>query len=133
MEKYHQENDVILFGRQVTTFPAGIKDAFGDLMKVLGNERAYYGISWCAADGSIIYYAMAPETFAGEARQHNYEILTLPKGEYLTETIVDWMSKTDCIKDVFYQLLGDKHPDKNCPCIEWYKSDEEMLYRVKNR
>ena len=99
-------------------------------MNVLGSSRPYYGISWFAEDGSITYYALAQETFAGKAKQYRYEILTLPKGEYLTETVVNWMSQTDCIKDVFHRLMGDKRADKNHPCIEWYQSDEEMLCMV---
>ena len=131
MEKYVQPTDLKVFGVQVKTFPSGIKEAFTDLMKKLGVNRAYYGVSWCDKNGSIKYYAMAAENFEGEAKGHEFETLIIPKGEYFTEKIVDWMSKTDCIKDVFHNLMGDSIPDEKHPCIEWYKSEKEMLCMVK--
>ena len=130
---YTQQEDILIFGKQVSSFPNGIKEAFGDLITVLGSERAYYGISWFANNGNIVYYAMAPETFAGEANQYNCEFLTLPKGDYLTEPVTDWMSKTDSIKDVFHRIMGNSRPDKEHPCIEWYRSDDEMLCMVRRR
>lgn len=133
MEIYTQQDDLILFGTQVKTFPVGIMEAFDSLMKVVGNERAYYGISWFDEDGNIIYYAMAPEMIAGEAKQYHYETLTLLKGNYLTETVEDWRSKTDSIKDVFQRLMADVRPNKKNLCIEWYQSDNKMLCMVKEQ
>src|SRR5205085_3761694 len=116
---------------QVKTFPNGIKEAFGSLMKTLGSDRDFYGVSWLDENDNIRYYAMARESFPGEGKPHNYELLTIEKGEYLTETVHNWLSKTDRIKDVFHNLMGNNKPNKNRPCIEWYKSDEEMLCMVK--
>ena len=117
---------------QVKKFPNGIKEAFGSLMKTLGSNRDYYGVSWMDENENIIYYAMARELSAGEAKQHNYELLTIEKGEYKTEAIHNWQSKTDRIKDVFHDLVGNNRPDKSHPCIEWYQSVEEMLCMIRN-
>jgi hypothetical protein len=81
--------------------------------------------------GNIVYYAMASEAFPGEGKRYNYELLTIEKGEYKTETIHDWLSKTGGIKDVFYSLMANHKPDKKHPCIEWYISDDEMLCMFK--
>lgn len=132
MNSYTQAEDLTVIGIQVKTFPLGIKEAFGSLMKTLGADRAYYGLSWMDDNDNIIYYAMTPERFAGEGKQHYYEALTIEKGEYRTETIHNWMSKTDGIKDVFHRLMGSDRPDKNLPCIEWYRSDEEILCMIRN-
>jgi hypothetical protein len=138
MELYKQTEDIDVIGIHVTTFPNGIKEAFGSLMKTLGNDRAYYGISWMDENKNVQYYAMAEAISKDEGKQYNYELLTIEKGEYQAETIHNWMSKTDRIKDVFHDLMvnnktdkNDPCPDKNRPCIEWYKSDEEMLCMVK--
>jgi hypothetical protein len=131
MKLYTQTEDIKVIGVQVKTFPNGIKEAFGGLMKTFGSDRDYYGVSWMDERDSIKYYAMARAVFPEEAKQKNYESLTIAKGEYQTETIHNWLSKTDGIKDVFHNLMGNNKPDKNHPCVEWYKSDEEMLCMVR--
>jgi hypothetical protein len=130
VEKYFQDADLILFGIEVKSFPDGIKETFDTLFNVLGNGRSFYGVSWFDESGRIIYYAMALEIFADENKIYKYETLILQKGEYLTITVFDWLSKTSSIKDVFHELMKDSRPDKNYPCIEWYKSDNEMVCMV---
>jgi hypothetical protein len=131
MKLYKQTEDIKVIGVQVKTFPNGIKEAFDNLMKTFGSDRDYYGVSWMDESDNVKYYAMAREVFPEEGKQKNYEFLTVEKGEYQTKTIHNWLSKTDSIKDVFHNLMGNNKPDKNHPCIEWYKSDEEMLCMVK--
>jgi hypothetical protein len=131
MELYQQSEDITVIGIHVITFPDGIKEAFESLMKVFGSERDYYGISWMDENNNVIYYAMAGEIFQDEGKQYDYESLTVTKGVYKTETLHNWLSKTDCIKNIFHDLMGEGKPDQNNPCIEWYKSDEEMLCMIK--
>jgi hypothetical protein len=131
MNQYQQTEDITVIGIEVKTFPDGIKEAFESLMRVFGGDRAYYGVSWMDETNTIRYYAMAKEVFLDEGKQHNYESLTIEKGEYQTEAVHDWLTKTDCIKDVFHNLMANKKPDKLHPCIEWYQSDKEMLCMVK--
>lgn len=131
MEQYSQAEDLAVMGVHVATFPNGIKEAFGSLMKTLGSDRDYYGISWCDEDDRVKYYATAKEVFPSEREKYDYEVLTIEKGDYRAEAVHDWMSKTDCIKDVFHRLTPNDKPSKTRPCIEWYQSDEEMLCMVK--
>jgi hypothetical protein len=130
MELISQTEDIPVIGIHVKTFPSGIKEAFESLMKSLGQGRDFYGVSWMDENDKIEYYAMARQKFASEAKQYNYSQLTIKKGEYKTEALHNWMDKTDCIKDVFNKLVGNNRPDKNHPCIEWYKSNDEMLCMV---
>lgn len=130
MQNYIQQIDIILFGIEVKTFPERIKESFNILHKALGGHRPYYGISWFADQGIIKYYAMAAEMYADEAKNYNYETLTLQKGEYLTITVSNWLDKTDSIEKVFHELMKNKWPDRNFPCIEWYKSESEMVCMV---
>ncbi|MEO6330712.1 MAG: hypothetical protein ABIO55_17390 [Ginsengibacter sp.] len=133
MGKYILIKDIKVFGTQVKTFPEGIGEAFDALIKMLTAEknRTYYGISEFAKDGSILYYAAAEEIFAGEGKKYDCDTYTIEKGEYLTETINDWRKKTDCIKDVFGEIMQDSQADKSRPCVEWYKTNDEMLCMVK--
>ena len=133
MEKYNLTHDITVFGRQVKTFPSGIGEAFDELIKKTGDQagaRDYYGISEFK-DGKMIYYAAAEEKTDDEAGKYNYEKLKIEKGEYLTGTIIDWQKKTECIKDVFYEIIQASGVNKTKPAIEWYKNENEMLCLVK--
>ena len=131
MEIYNQPADLVVTGNEVTTFPLGIKEAFGLLMNTFGTDRAYYGISWMDESDHVKYYAMAAESFPGEGKMHHFESLTIEKGDYVSEAVHNWLQNTDCIKDVFHRLMGNDKPGKNRPCIEWYQSDEDMLCMIK--
>lgn len=133
MEKINLENDIKAFGLQVTTFPTGIDEAFNELIKKTGDSagnRNYYGISEFK-NGRMYYYAAAEEKQDGEAEKFNYESYTIKGGEYFAETLKNWRSKTNCIKDIFSEMMKDNRIDKTTPAIEWYKNDEQMLCMVK--
>lgn len=135
MGSYILENDLHVFGFEVKTFPSGIEDVFNTLMKLLpdGNARSYYGVSYVNNDGKIIYHAVTGETFKGEAQAYPCETSVIKKGEYLTETVNDWRRKLDFIKDVFHEMMKDPRVDHSAKCVEWYKTDDEMLCMVKTK
>jgi predicted transcriptional regulator YdeE len=133
MEKYNITDDIKAFGLQVKTFPSGIGEAFDELIKKTGNaagERNYYGISEFQ-DGRMYYYAAAEEKAVSEAQKFNYETFTIEKGAYLAGTLPEWRKKTECIKDIFSEIIKDPDVDKTKPAIEWYKDDKEMMCLVK--
>jgi hypothetical protein len=133
MEKQKFENDIKVFGIEVKTFPNGIGDAFEELVKKTGadaGQRNYYGISEFK-NGKIVYYATAEEKQEGEAQRYNYEPYLIEKGEYFAEPLKNWRDKTDCIKDVFMEMMKSDSVDKQKPCVEWYKNDKEMLCMMK--
>ncbi len=133
MKKITLPHDLKVFGVHVQTFPNGIGEAFDALMRRIpnGENRSYYGISDMAEDGRIVYYAAAEEMSEGEAEKYNCDIYIVKKGEYLSVTVNNWRAKTDTIKDVFEAMMNDHRIDKNNPCIEWYKNNDEMLCMVK--
>lgn len=133
MEIYTVHQEVKVFGKEVITFPTGVGEAFESLVKTIseGYNRAYYGISYFNNEGKIVYKAAAEETFAGEAEKYGYERYTIEKGEYLMVAVKDWRHQTDCIKDVFHEMMQDKRYNTTKPCIEWYKDDDEMLCMIQ--
>lgn len=133
MEKYRIPEDIKTFGVQVKTFPTGIGEAFEKLSKELekGLERPYYGISWMDDKGKVVYYANSAEIFPGEAKKNEYETFVIEKGEYYSEVLKNWRSNVDCIKDVFHDMMESGKTDNKKPCIEWYKSNDEMLCLIK--
>jgi len=136
MNTYQILEDARLFGLCVEKFPQGIETAFTTLASTLpeGLQRSYYGISWMKAD-KVIYYAMAMESFEGEAQKSGLEILILEKGNYLSVPILQWKMKTACINDVFRKMMENKDLEPGKPCVEWYKNQEEMycLLKLKDR
>ena len=133
MEIYDLSHDVKVFGSLVTKFPNGIEEAFQSLVKMVpgGFERDYYGISQMGKDGQMLYYAAALEKYEGEAEKYNCERYIIEKGEYLGVAVHDWRKKTDCIKDVFHEIIQDSRVDKTKPAVEWYKNDDEMVCMVQ--
>src|SRR3982750_321343 len=128
MEKYRIPEDIRTFGVHVKTFPTGIGEAFNKLSKELdkGLNRPYYGMSWMDDKRNLVYYANSAELFPGEAEKYKYETFAIEKGEYYSEAIKDWRSNLECIKDVFHDMMESGKTDSRKPCIEWYKSQDEM-------
>jgi hypothetical protein len=125
--------DIKVFGFLVDTFPAGIGDAFDILIQKTGDcagARNYYGLSEFK-DGKMVYYALAEKKFPDEAEKYNYEKFNIEKGNYLTVNVFGWQKKTDCIKDVFSEIIQDPRVNKTKPAIEWYKSEDEMMCLVQ--
>lgn len=134
MEKLIFENDIKAFGIEVKSFPAGIDEAFNDLINKTGDaagKRNYYGVSNMDSNGKMIYKALAEEKYEGESKKYNYDECIIEKGEYFFDVLKDWQSKTNCIKDVFNEMMSDKRIDKTKPAVEWYKNADEMLCMVK--
>ncbi len=132
MEKYNLNEDVKVYCTTAKSFPAGIQEAFITLEKMLSKEgRTFYGISHGSKDGGIIYKAAVSENFEGEAEKYGFETFIIKKGEYINETIIDWREKIDTIGPTFQRLLAHPLFDRISPCIEWYKSDKELVCMVK--
>jgi hypothetical protein len=132
MQKYLLKQDLRLFYTRATSFPAGIKEAFTTLEKKLPSlmGRVFYGISHME-NGVIVYKAAVLETEKGEGEKYGCETLTLKKGEYITETLMKWKEKTELIAGIFQKLLSDPRLDTSSACVEWYKSDEELMCMVR--
>lgn len=133
MKEFILPADIKVFGFLVTTFPAGIADAFDILIQKTGDcagARNYYGLS-DFKNGKMVYYALAEEKFHSEAEKYNYEKFTIEKGNYLTMTVSEWQKKTNSIKDIFSEIIQDPRVNKTKPAIEWYKSEDEMMCLVQ--
>ncbi|RYG06563.1 MAG: hypothetical protein EOO02_00135 [Chitinophagaceae bacterium] len=131
MDTLHLQDDINVMGIHVKNFPLGVKEAFDELYEKYAEDRRMYGLSWMDENNQVTYYAMTEQKDAKEATKLGYESLVITKGSYHTTTVDDWMSKTGTIKDVFGELLDNRKPDRENPCIEWYKSDDQMICMVK--
>ena len=132
-KEFNLHADIKVFGFLVNSFPAGIGDAFDILIQKTGDcagARNYYGLSELK-DDKMAYYALAEEKFPDEAEKYNYKKFTIEKGDYLTIAVSEWQKKTNCIKDVFSEIIQDSRVNKTKPAIEWYVNENEMMCLVQ--
>ena len=134
MQQYTLNEDINVICQTVGSFPSGIKEAFEALIANFGMAgREFYGISYLDEECGIIYKVAVSAFVDNEELKPGYEEFTIKKGNYLTETLKNWMAKTDKIKDIFGLLMEDPRYDNSSPCVEWYKNDGEMLCMVKSK
>ena len=132
MKDYQICSNINVMGAVVKTFPMGIGEAFENLMRNVrgGFSRNYYGIGECK-DGKITYIAGAEEKSPREANELGLDHFTIEKDNYLAEEVLDWRTKTNCIKDVFEEMYKDERADRSAPSIEIYVDDKKMLCLVR--
>lgn len=132
MENFILNENISVLVKQVPTFPLGINETFQALEQMLpdGKTRDYFGISHLE-NGKVIYLAAAREKFDGEGRSFQCESQRIESGEYMIVRIRDWYQHLDSIKDVFHNLMQQPSADLTKPCIEWYKTMEEMWCMMK--
>jgi hypothetical protein len=133
MEKYMLVKDIPVFGFEVKNFPQGIQQAFEKLIAMLpaGEGRPCFGLSRMKENGDILYIAAIEQKEKDEAGKNQCTGYVIEKGEYLTETLTSWMSKLDSIGGCFDRLMKHKEASPGAWCIEWYKSDREMMCMLK--
>lgn len=131
MEVYSLKQDIKVICVEAKSFPGGIKEAFEKLDEVVPgvNSRLLFGISK-PQNGIIRYRAAAAENFAGEGTKLGYPTFIISKGSYLCETLHDWQKNEMMIMSIFNRLVADKRLDGSAHCIEWYKSETELLCMV---
>jgi hypothetical protein len=125
------KEDIRVLCKLVPEFPKGIKEGFDSLIAKFGQAgRGYYGISYME-NNKIIYKVAVSVSAKDDVAKSDLEPFTITKGDYLAETVTDWMPKTDQIKGIFEGLMKDQRFDDNFPCVEWYKDDKEMMCMVR--
>ena len=129
--------DVLVIGERVDDFPAGIGEAFKRLMSLVGDStdrpysRSYYGIFRQADDGTMTYYATVEEREPAEAAEWRLEKQTVPKGNYVVETLTNWRSQTGTVSGIFKRLSQTPGIDPASPGIEWYPGENVMYCMLK--
>lgn len=132
MKNFTLQEDIRLLYVTAKKFPDGILDAFKELEGKLPDcDRPFYGISKPNEKGVIVYKAAALEKEKGEGGNAGLETFVIPNGEYLTETLYDFKQNPTVFGDCFDRLLRTPQLDPASYCIEWYKSEEEVLCMVK--
>lgn len=135
MEQFSLTNDLTVFCVTADSFPDGVQKAHQSLHALISYtpERQYFGLSWPAPNGNLIYKAAAEELIPEELSKHGLEQKVIPKGQYLCMEIHDFMKDIPAIGKAFQQLIADPRIDPDGFCIEWYLSDNAVRCMVKMR
>jgi len=126
------DKDIAVMYVQATSFPNGVMAAHEKLHSIVPHlaERKYLGISR-PEKGAIQYKAGAEVIKEGEANQYGLSTLVLPKGDYVSITINDYMKDIPAIGKAFNQLIALPAIDPNGYCVEWYLNNKDVICMVR--
>ena len=133
MEIKNLPEDINVLYVKAESFPLGIKAAHEKIHSIVNEEdkRRYFGISWMNKNNEIEYLAAAEALNPNESDKYGCSTFTIRKGDYISETLLDWCKPEGRVAAVFQEML--KHPqlDKNGYCLEIYLNDTDMECLVK--
>ena len=132
MEIKTLHDDIPVFYLRADSFPDGVLDAHKKLHTLVpfSPARKYFGLSR-PENGVIAYKAAAEELVPGEGEKLNGEMLVIPKGNYISETIPDFMKTLSLIGQTFKQLLAYPGIDPSGYCVEWYINEMDLICMVR--
>ncbi|POY36638.1 transcriptional regulator [Solitalea longa] len=133
METVKIDTDIKVMYVTAKSFPDGVLEAHQSLHSKISftTQRKYFGISRPENNHGIVYRAAAEELKTGEAEEWGYETLTLKKGNYISQTINDYMKDLESIGRTFQELLQHPNIDPEGYCVELYLSDKDVQCMVR--
>jgi len=133
IEKIRLDKDVNVLCVSVKSFPDGIMEAFQKLHALIpfSSKRVYYGISRPNEKGVIGYKAAIEIMDDEEAYKFGSESFVIPKGEYISLLIPDYLKSIPAIGDAFNHLTLQPGIDPEGYCIEWYFNENDVRCMVK--
>ena len=133
MEKFTLEKDIKVFCTTAKSFPGGVMEAHEKLQALVPftKARKYFGLSRPENKGVIVYRAAAEELQEGEAKKLNCEVLVIPKGEYISTTILNYLNDIQSISRAFEKLLHYPDLDPNGYCVEWYLNEKDVQCMIR--
>lgn len=133
MEVHIMDSPVLVIIEKAEDFGKGIGEAFVRLAEKLenkGQKRDCYGIVLKEDDG-MNYYAAYTELYDGEAIEKSLPTFTIASGNYYTIRIEEWNKNILHIGPTFDQILKSGKVYTSTPCIEFYKTEQELICMVK--
>jgi len=127
MENFTLDHDIKVLTVTAKSFPEGVMDAFNKV-KALGDfskDRNTFGLSRPENGGGIIYKAGVEEKNESEGEKYGCETIVIKKGEYISETIKDFMKNISSIGQTFQEMIKRPDIDPEGYCVEWYSTDSK--------
>lgn len=134
METIVIDQDIHLLCVRASAFPDGVMEAHNKVHAFVpaAGGRSYYGISR-PEQGTIVYKAGVELKDGEGADLPGTEIITLPKGRYISMTINDFMSDIQSIGTTFQHLLQQPDLDPKGYCVERYLNEKDVQCMVRLR
>ncbi|MBL7789193.1 MAG: hypothetical protein JNL75_05095 [Chitinophagales bacterium] len=133
IEVYRIDTPICVMIEKAQDFGKGIGEAFVRLAEKLenkGQKRDCYGVV-LKEDSDMCYYAAFTEIYEGEAREKSFPSFMIPSGNYHMIRVEEWNKNILHIGPTFDQILKSGKVDTTSPCIEFYKTEQELLCMVK--
>lgn len=134
IEPIARTEDTLVIIEEASDFGKGIGEAFVRLAEKLntqGQKRECYGIVTKKQEG-MTYYAAFTELYSSEAEQKSLPTFLIPKGNYQSIRIDHWNEKILQIGPTFDQILKSGKVDTLSPCVEYYRTEQELICMVKD-
>jgi hypothetical protein len=135
MQKIRLKKDIHLVCVQAKNYPFGITDAFRELEDLSPEicSLPFYGLTFTEVGGNIIYKAGVDRSLIRLTLKKNCENFIIRKGQYLSETHMDFMDDNSVIQISFSRMFNSVIAQINYPFIEWYRSPREVTCMVRCR
>ena len=132
MDSFNLSEDIKVMCVTANHFPEDAERAHIQLHAMLAEKsgRRFFGISWPAENGEIIYKAATDEMEPGEAERLGLETFTIRKGNFHCFFIKDFMQDITNIRSAFKILLEQNDVDPKGYCIEWYIGENDVKCMV---
>ncbi|WP_147238681.1 GyrI-like domain-containing protein [Mucilaginibacter hurinus] len=103
ISEFEIKEDIVTICVKAASFPAGIKDAYDKLHRLVGSDkpRQLYGISKMSA-GNIVYYAGVNKMSGDDT--FGLDEYIIPKGKYLA-TLFKWEGNEHEFGRIFNELM----------------------------
>ena len=133
MEKFTLNEEIKVICVAAESFPNGIAAAHQKLDQIapVASDRRHFGLSWGDGAGGIVYKAAAEETETGEAEKLGLETFTIKSGQYVQETVENFMQNIPKVSETFRRLLAQPDVAPDGYCLEWYLNYKDMKCMVK--
>lgn len=134
MEVYRIDAPIIVIIEKAEDFGKGIGEAFVRLAEKLenkGQKRDCYGIVMKEND-EMCYYAAFTELYPQESKEKSLPTHNISSGVYQSIRVEDWNKNILHIGPTFDQILKSGKVDTSSPCIEFYKTERELICMVKS-
>jgi hypothetical protein len=134
MEEFYIEKDICLVYELANDFESDIAASFlrlAEKIKNDGKKRDCYGI--VISEKNVMQYRAAyTESNSGEGIALRIPTIVIPRGNYYSIRMEDWSKKLLQIGPTFDQLLQSGKVDLKSPCIEYYKTERELICMIKS-
>ena len=133
MENFTLNEEIKVMCVTAESFPEGIAAAHQKLDSIapVSFNRRHFGVSWGDGSGGIIYNAAAEEIEDGEAEKLGLERFIVKSGQYVQETVENFMQNIPTVAATFEKLLAQPNVDVQGYCLEWYLNEKDMKCMVK--